>query len=332
MKLAALALAVSALATVRPASAADALAAAPQANIACVELLAEAPRSPAFPEEAYQAKLGATIRLEMEFVDARREPRVRVLPPLGAEPPAVFGEAARAFVRHYRNTCMKDGDPPVRVRQEFVFVPNDGRKVVWTIASVLGEGRADSMVAGCVRHLAPGTLPAFPRSAARDGKSGRVVIQAEFKALNEPPVVKVLAAGPRSDFAASATSFAEGYRLTCGEVPVIAVQRFNFNLQGNAHYVLKDTNLQSFVAASRNAADKPVFFDLNSMGCPFEVRMEYWQPFFRNRVGEIGESRPERRALLDWLSGLKLNLKPSQEADFASEALTIAIPCGKIDL
>jgi outer membrane biosynthesis protein TonB len=311
------------------------LAPAPQPNEACIQRVPGAAARPEYPEESLQNKERGTVRVEMEFVDAQSPPRVRTLGTLG-EVANALAKSAEKFARDYRHTCMKPGDAPVTVRQDFVFVPNDGRKVVWTEATAESRyGPAESEPPlDCVQHVAPSTRPEFPRRAARDGKSGRVVLRMDFGALKAEPTITVLASGPRPEFAQSASEWARGYRLTCGPLPLGATQSFVFQLEGTPSpaYTLRDTDLKTFVSASRNALAKPVYFDLNTMGCPFDVRMHYWQPFFRNRVGEVGQARPERRPFLDWLAGLQLDINEAQAAGAAGEPLTITVPCGKIDL
>jgi outer membrane biosynthesis protein TonB len=304
---------------------------APKPNERCVTRLPGAPATPEYPEAAFKAKEGGTVRIEMDFVDSQSAPRVRTLEVHGKVADSLEA-AAEKFARDYRHSCIKPGDAPVTVTQDLVFVPNDGRKVVWTEASRVSLREAAPV--DCVRHLAPETQPEFPRRAARDGKSGRVVLELIFDKPGTEPRTRVLATGPRPEFAQSASEWARGYRLTCGEQPVHATQTFIFHLDGTPYpsYTLTDTDLKTFVRATRNALARPVYFDLNSMGCPFDVRMQYWQPFFRNAVGEVGELRAERAALLDWLAGLEFDIDNTRASGVAGEQLTITVPCGKIDL
>lgn len=303
----------------------------PALNEKCVSLTAGSAPAPAYPRELNEAKRGGNFRVELEFRDAGSSPRMKVLEddPVGPHPWLV--DAVQDFVRGYRNTCMRPGDAPRKLRQEFDFVPNEGRKVSWTIPAV-ASGAAAGLARECIAHVGPDRRPYYPTGAARRDVSVRVVASFEFRELNAPPIVTLVTPVRREDVAESVRRFAEGYRLKCGSVPVLATQSYNFRMEGAPVYALADTTLRTFLTMTRNVLDRPVFFDLDRMGCPFDVRLGYWQPFRRNRVGEVGAPRVERRAFLDWLAGLQLQLSDERAADVAGDELTIAVPCGKVDL
>ena len=303
----------------------------PIANDDCVKLLPTADRQPAYPAEAYDLRRGGTVRIEMEFRDSQSAPRVKVLSHPDSPTGWALADSVEKFARMYRHGCAKPGDAPARIEQEFRFVPNDGRKVMWT-SPAASPDVADTASQDCVTHEGLLSKPEFPFEAVRASASTRIVAKFEFLALNEPPTVSLLVPGTLPQFGESVRKFAAGYRLHCGTPPVRAVQTFDFLMSGQPFFVLQDACLKSFLGLTTNAFAKPVFFDLDGMGCPFDVRLRYWQPYFRNRVGEIGVSRPERRVFLDWLAGLQLNISPRIAPQVAGGEMTITVPCGKIDL
>jgi hypothetical protein len=309
------------------------LVAPPQPNEKCVVQIAGAPSKPEYPESALQSKIAGRVKLEITFFDAQSAPTARSLEAQGPDKQLLV-DAATRFVWSYRNLCMKPGDAPVQVRQDFEFVPNDGRKVTWTMPASAKRNADEpttlAMAGGCVKL--PPAKPEMPRKALQRGISGTVVLNIEFLALNEEPKVTVFSPGRIVEFDESAIRFAKGYRLTCGNLPLIATQSFSYRVLDGDLVVLKDMSLKTFVAGSKNATATPVFFDLDRMGCPFDVRMRYWQPHARNGVGEVGGSMPERLAFLDWLAGLQLNLKSDVSSMVMGNELTITVPCGKIDL
>ena len=314
------------------AAAADAtLVKAPASNEQCVKLVAGAPAYPEYPPSTLARKLGGTVRVEMEFTDAQAAPRVRHLDrAFTFSEQLLLNDAVERFAAFYRNTCMQPGSAPVRVRQDFVFVPNDGKKVAWTTPSPVEEFPGnEELQPDCVET---GDLwrIRFPHRALDADATGRVVVQVKFLALNEAPEVKFIVPGPHRELDRAVLARVQEYRLKCGKTPVTALQVFSFLKEEDV--VLRDMGLKAFVVGSRNATAQPVFFDLDSLGCPFEVRMRYWQPYFRNQVGEVGPARAERRPFLDWLAGLELNLTKLVASHVVGDELTITVPCGKIDL
>jgi hypothetical protein len=68
------------------------------------------------------------------------------------------------------------------------------------------------------------------------------------------------------------------------------------------------------------------------MACPFELRITYKQPWGKNLVDELNQSNPERAPLMDWLSGIVLNLDDEDGLAVLGDKFNVSIPCGNIDL
>ena len=300
----------------------------------CLKLAPGAPAGPVYPQELYEAKVRGRIELVLEFPGPDAEPNIqsaatRTL----SEPEWVLFEAAAKFARHYRFTCMKAGDAPVRVQRNFNFVPTDGRPVTWTVppASPAGQVLPRNASHPC---LVKGPDPKMvPRFGAASPHSDRVVITYEFKQFHEPPETQVLVPAADPHFTRAMLQHVGQYKVVCGMPNFRGVAMWELvNSADRERYALRDSKLVPFLAATRNARQKPVSFDLDRMGCPFDVRVQYWQPFLGNAVGEIGAPVPERRPFLEWLAGLQLELNDKLASRVAGDEFTLAVPCGKIDL
>ncbi|MRD46936.1 hypothetical protein GHT07_06585 [Caenimonas koreensis DSM 17982] len=280
---------------------------------------------PVYPEGLYARKEGGRVVVEMEFSAPGQAPRVKVL---GDAADADFVDAVKRHAGQLRVPCMQPG-VLVKLQQEFVFVPNDGRKVSWTTPEA---GPSAGYRRECITRIDSASKPEMPRRAAREGHTGAVIARIAFDGLNTEPTVTLAYAGPHRELAETVVDYAKGYRLTCGGPKLSAMQSFVFRFSDSATTVLRDTTLVNFLRGVRNAAATPVFFDLNTMSCPFEVRLNYWQPASPNRVGEIGASVQARRPFLDWLATLRIKADTDIEAGVIGDSLTISVPCGKIDL
>jgi hypothetical protein len=75
-----------------------------------------------------------------------------------------------------------------------------------------------------------------------------------------------------------------------------------------------------------------VYFDFNTMGCPFDVRFDPQQPVLPNGVGEVGSSNPERRFFLDWLTRQQLDLPKQQLNALLGQQAVVTVPCTVINL
>lgn len=306
-----------------PARAAE-MVATPSAQLRC---LARAPGKEAplaYPVRSLAAKEGGTVRVDMTFEAPEAAPRVDI--PMAQISHAALVEAVQAYIGGYRMPCV-ERNAPVRVSQDFVFTPNDGRKVVWTTPV---EAGASEQTPECLTHVERHSQPRWPLQMRN--RNGKVLLRMEFKAPDEPPMIHVVARDTYDEFPAPAREWAAGLRMPCMKRPFTAIQVYNFRFEGARQVALRDMPLKTFLGATRDLTQVPVFFDFQTMRCPFEVRMKYFRPFEANKVGELEGSVPERRPFLDWLSGLTLDLKPDVQNLVLGDELTIAVPCGTLDL
>ncbi|WP_395686749.1 hypothetical protein [Caenimonas koreensis] len=305
----------------------SALSVTPAVDVSCLTSLDGPAARPVYPEGMYALKQKGLVRVAMEFTGPDTAPTLKSI----SQDDEAFLPAVRRHVERLRLPCMKPGSPPAQLSQEYVFVPNDGRKVAWTSPELkAGDGASPGLA--CVAHVVPGSKPEMPRRAIRENHEGSVIGLVRFTGKGVEPEVSLAYPGPYAELAATVVEFMKGYRQTCDAPPFVAKQMFQFRIEPSERIVLRDTTLASFLRGASNATAVPVYFDLDGMKCPFDVRLEYWQPTARNRVGEVGEPVAQRRPFLDWLSTLKIRMSADVEAKVLGDSLTVSVPCGKVDL
>jgi hypothetical protein len=285
--------------------------------------------TPAYPQEAFAAKVGARVVVDLEFASATAAPEVRKIDAGDADSryARAFTDEVRRFIGDYRVPCLPASET-TSLRQEFAFLPQDGRPVsMWS--SMSEQQRRAGRMGGCMRHIKPGTTPDYPMNDLRREQQGTVVVRAEFADGDSAPKLTVLDDGGSRALAESSREFAEGYRLPCHDKAgaVDFVQLYIFKIDGGARVVLKDMPLLSLLGNVKGIRSANVYFDLNTMGCPFDVRFTPMQPHAPNGVGEIGDTNTERRFFLDWLTRLQIDLPQRQLNAVTGQNAVISVPC-----
>jgi hypothetical protein len=301
----------------------------PSAALQCLTPPAAERGKLAYPEDALQRKDGGTVSVELRFTGPDAAPGVRVLNDDQAYD--ALKAAVRRHVGQYRVPCMKEGDPPVLLRQDFVFTPNDGRKVVATTPSDAGdEERREQM--RCLVQTGQRKVPEYPWLALQNDVQGNLLVRMRFSAPDRPPQMEVLAGTKKGSLRDSVEQFVAGYRLPCLKGPELSVNTlFMFRIDGGARSFLKDMPLRDFISVTTNHP-LPAYFDLNAMACPFELRVQYMQPHEPNKIGELDGPVAARKPFLDWLSRLTLNAPEKTNTELLGNEFTLSVPCGKVDL
>lgn len=286
----------------------------------------------AYPADALKEGVAGTTAVEMEFSQPDAPPRVTVTQ--AAEPR--LDQAVIAHVSTYRVPCLKPG-ASAKLTQQFVFVPNPGGKASWTEPV---DAKA-AEIAACVTHLRPGSKPQHPLAAGpqmlrgiRDVPyRGNVLAKIVFTSSDGPPEVVIAGENVPPALRRSVEQWAVDYRMPCYPGHrVEATQLFKFSIEGDTSPLLKDMGLVQFLGAVKGIDQQHRYFELDRMSCPFDVRLEYRQPVMANRVRDAGPHVDARQPFLDWLAGLRFDVEPKIENLLLGEALTISVPCGKIDL
>lgn len=297
--------------------------------VACLTLVAGAPAL-VYPEEMLRRKDGGTVRVALRFEAADQPPRVTVLDEDWQNLDGLE-DSVRAHVRHLRVPCMPAGSPAVVLRRDYVFVPNDGRKVVASRArDAADQVRRDQLT--CIAHLTGLKSPDYPAKARREELQGNVYVRLRFEASDQPPRFELLAAPRQSVFERAVRDYVEQLRMPClTSTPVEVTQLYTFKFAEGPRVLLKDLNLKQLVGLARDPPSG-VYFDLNQMQCPFSLRLRYFRPQGPNQVNELDTTHPARQPFMDWLSQITLNFPPERNTELLGQSITVEVPCGTVDL
>lgn len=291
--------------------------------------------TPIYPQKSYEEKASGRVTVELEFRAADAAPRVLEIEAKtsdGSVHADRFERAVRDFIGAYRVPCLALNET-ARLKQEFVFVPHDGRGVTLMASSDEATRRAGQLLR-CLRHQEPKKFPEYPISDLRAERQGTVVVRLEFLDADGPARIKVLDDGGGTRFDAVVSAYAAGYRLPCHDLagPVDMMMLYVFKLEGAQRVILKDVPLLTLVRAFKGIRSANVFFDLNTMSCPFDLRFTPMQPHAPNTIGEIGDTNPERRFFLDWLSRQQLDLPKREVNALLGQHAVVSVPCTVINL
>jgi hypothetical protein len=304
------------------------MALAPSPALACLTLPAGAPDRPDYPEEALNRKEGGAVRVQLEFREPDRAPRVTLLRRSDVR---ALDDVVSKYVAQYRVPCMDPANGPVTLLREFAF-DADGRSRVMASAPRDSADPARAAQLSCIRHAVAGSKPVYPRSSLRNEEQGTLLVKLRFTAPDQPPAVDHIAATPHRSLRDSVDEYAVGLRMPClnqGTVEMLVAYRFV--LGGGARTVLRDSTLINFLRTGKDLA-KPVFFDFNKMSCPFDVRLTYSQPFARSVARQLDTADPARAPLLEWLEGVTLKFTDAQQLEAFGQSMIVSVPCGRLDL
>ncbi len=302
------------------------LVALPEASsIECLTLAAGA-RPPAYPESELALKQEAVVRVRLVFAGADAAPKASVFYNLG---PESMSNTVLEYVRNYRLPCMASGAEPVVATQEFNFTL-EGRKVVH---GGLRDELARKNVIACV--TGDERRPEYPRDLRGPLPQGNVIVRLKFSNAFDAPTATILTDAGSRVLRRIVLDHVERYRMPCMPAsgkPIEAMRTFFFRQEGARQYTLNDLTLQQFVDGLDKLEQQRVRFDFSTMNCPFDVRLNLYQPFARNSVGEIERADPNRREFIEWLRGVALKLPEAAAPQIIGQAMTVSVPCGTLDL
>jgi hypothetical protein len=302
------------------------LVALPEASPTACLTSAAAADSPVYPKDELALKSEAIVRVRLVFSAPDAAPKATVFHNLAAQ---AFSAAVLDHTKSYRLPCMAAGAEPVVATQEFRFTL-DGRRVVYGgLRDDLSKRRVvDCLVGGEGR-------PQIPRDQQATLPQGNVIVKMKFTSASEGPKATVLTDAGSRVLRRIVLDHVERYRLPCFEAnakPFEAMQTFSFRFEGERQYTLNDLTLQQLVDALDQPEQQRVRFDFATMGCPFDVRVNLYQPFAKNSVGELERSNPNRREFIEWLSGVALKLPTAAARQIIGQTMTVSVPCGTLDL
>jgi hypothetical protein len=308
--------------------AAQDLTLATSAAIACLTLQPGKSDRLEYPPDLYARKDGGEVNVELRFSGPDAEPDVKM-----SNREAIRGlrDAVTAHVERFRVPCMEPGDPPVVLRQTYVFRPNDGRRVMSSTAvDAADAGRKKLM--RCIAHNEPGSRPTYSRSALLDGAQGNYLVSMRFVAPDRPPEIEWVATSKNHSLRGSVEEFVSGYRMPCLQGEAITVKTlFKFQIEGGPRNLIKDLTLAQFLGSAAEGLPK-AYFDLDSMSCPFDVRVSYYQPYDANIIGELEKADASRKPLLDWLTKVAMRVDKPTSLAILGQQFTLSIPCGTVEM
>ena len=298
----------------------------PSAVSRCLQPVA-AERLPEYPFAAWKNGEKGRVTVELEFTIADGRPGVDVL---AREGPDSLVDAVRSHVRSWRVPCLDPAEAPARLRIEFVFQPDDRKVIGSGVLDAADAARTEQLA--CVRHLRGNKAPEYPTEALRRQVQGRVLAKLRFAATDQPPVAEVHARPSAELLADAVRRWVAGYRMPCLQgPPVEALWAFTWRFEGEV-FGFKPLELRQLLSLVPEVVTQGLAADTTAMGCPFDLRLHYRQPFLPNGVAELGVSNPARQPIIDWLRSARLEL-PSRTADAVfGDFTTVTVPCLKIDI
>ena len=156
------------------AQAADDVTAVPSAAERCLAPSDAARARPVYPADMFEIKRSGEVEVRLTFTAPDRGPEVEV----ARSSDRSFEDAVRVYAAGLRVPCMAAGGVPMTVRQEFNFVPNDGRKVAFTAPVDVAAAAAKPRYA-CLAKPAL-DRPLYPDKLVRQGVEGTVVFRLHF--------------------------------------------------------------------------------------------------------------------------------------------------------
>ena len=301
---------------------------APSTAVACMTPPVAQRGEPEYPFEPWKRGEGGRVLVELTFTGKDIAPKVKVLEKSGD---STLTQAVEAHIGSFRVPCLEFADIPLRLRQLYVFEP-DQRKVSWTVpVDTADTGRREQL--RCMASNDGSKGPEYPARALREGVVGNVLARLQFTAPDQPPTVTSYGGSlAMKRLAANSESYAAKLRLPCMVRPVEALMLFKYRLDGNSLFGFKNITLTQWLGTVKGIKEMRARFDTNDMGCPFDVKLLYLQPHLPNLVGRFDAPDTRRQALLEWLSTHELDLKPEQFDAVFGDEVTFTIPCIKIDL
>lgn len=294
---------------------------------ACLSPPAAERGTPEYPAREWTDGKAGQVVVELIFTGPDLRPEVNILRSEGG--PA-FVESVQRHVRDLRLPCLESADIPARVRINFDFKPLERRGVV---PEAIDADRAEqNRQLACVVNGA-GPAPRYPEDARRRVTQGRVLVEMRFVNADGPPEITLVSRPASEVFLLSVKRWAEQFRMPChAGRPVKTRWTLVYRMEGEEHYGFRQTRLAAFLGSFRGIESQRVKFDFNTMGCPFELRLQYLQPLRRNVVVQINEPDPQRQPFVDWLEAAELKLNDKSLDSVFGDRVVLAVPCGKFDL
>jgi hypothetical protein len=300
----------------------------PSAALRCLTHSAGKNAQPDYPFAEFNNNVGGRLQVELTFGSPDRAPKVAILLQQASQR---LVDAVLEHLRGLRVPCLEPNSAEARFTQDYIFEA-DRRQVHWT--DPIDKNTQDrAALLGCLTHVSGSVrAPPYPVWALRREMQGRVLARARFVNATDPPEVEVFSRSYATGLADDVANWLKGTRMPChvGE-PLTAMWTYVFVIDSE-RYGFKELTLRAFLGAAKDIRSQTLAFDTHTMGCPFEVRVQYRQPAMSNAVGEVGPPNPARRPLLEWMAATEFDLNRRSLDSIFGDTAKITVPCLKIDL
>lgn len=183
------------------------------------------------------------------------------------------------------------------------------------------------------KFIGPSGMQPYP--SGNRTPAGNVVLRMKFAQSDAPPEVEVLYSARHHLLARTGVSMAQEYRMHCEKplaTPVYATQTIRLRTEGAQGAALKDMAFVPFLQSLDRASLGKVKFDLNTMSCPFDVKVTLIEPFAENTIAEAEARDPARQEFLAWLRKLVFKYPAETERFLVGESTKVTVPCMVLDL
>ncbi|WP_431288447.1 hypothetical protein [Roseateles chitinivorans] len=159
-----------------------------------------------------------------------------------------------------------------------------------------------------------------------------------FNSADTPPDIHVTYNSASEALLKQFVDHALTYRAVCltpQDKPVIFEQHFHYTADGARSKLTSPLPLKVLLDSAKKTAKQAATFDLDAMGCPFDVKWALLQPAKPNDVSEWGPTSthdPRREPFLKWLATLELDLPPDRFERLFSSSTRVQVPCGSVSL
>lgn len=301
----------------------------PSAALQCLTPPEGSRGGPEYPFAEYKSGKGGRVKVQLIFTTPHGRPEVKVLdrPDDGGG----FVDAVEAHVRDFRVPCLNEMGGRAELTFEFIF-KQDGQRIHWTRPQDAAD-QTRRKLAACVKHVSGEDKMVYPPSAARRNLQGRVLVQLTFDSPDGPPVAKLYSRTSAEMLRTEVARWVEGLRMPCHTGgPTTSSWTYIFVMEGDAYGFRPGLSLMAFLGSVRDIRQQRVEFDLSTMACPFEVELQYRQPYLPNLVGEVGQYNPSRQPFLSWLAAADLDLPGRALDSVYGDKLRLLVPCLNINL
>jgi hypothetical protein len=296
----------------------------PARTLSCLQKPTEALR---FPEKHRYDFAYGLVRVQLRFEHPDQPPKVEVLANTARED---MFELAQDYLRGYRLPCLKATEGAVLAVQEFRFNNRFPE-------SPVPMGAPQPGGSACI--VMPSKPPESPQRTL-DRDLVHVLVYASFDGDGQQrPQVDLVYSTASGAVESMVKDYLAEYRMPCRTAdmrPYKFEQLFTFQPSGTRPpYVLTKVRfgLKEYLGMVKDLSNEVAVHDLNTMACPFSVRIGLRAPALPNTIDEVGPRDANRVLFMKWLASLQVAFSNSRQAsDLFDTSVQVDVPCGVVNL